>query len=433
MPLELEAPCSFCLQPLIASWPTARLDAWDGWNASKEAQMAKKYPGVRPLGNNRYEIRATHKDAASGKTKEAIRTVQASCIEEAALLRKELRDSLSAAPVEEMTVKAYCRSWLERRRDGANSADGEPLRRGTLMRYAQHLDRFCEAFGHMPISSLTPFHIKEWLAREAKRPSKRSKDGTVSGYTVLGMLRTVRTVTADAKVDLGLASWCCERVASSKATPEYTEEDPNALTPAQLEAMWTAMRETEPEWFPLFAFMADTGVRFCHAHCMEWTDLDLEVGTYRINRSRYRGEVNPPSKRKSGHHSGALPAELVAVLREHRDRAGGTLAFPSPVGGGYIDHKSFSRAVHRARVLAGIPFRLTPHGCRRTMATLADSVVGEGMAQKLLGHATKAMTRRYVAVDIEAKRQAIETVVALRKAGTQIGTENAGSKATDWN
>lgn len=398
-----------------------------------------KYPGVRPLGNNRYEIRATWKNPSTGKMKETLRTVIAPNINAASGMRQDLVAELqrSAGHVDRWTVKAYCRWWLERRRDG--EGDQGALRRGTLIRYAQHLDSFCNALGGLFMDELTPLHIKRWLADEAKKPSKRTSDGLISGYTLLGMLRAVRTVTKDAQTDLRLPHWACERVKAPKPVSTYTEEEPNALTPGELERLWQSIRMTEPEWFPLFAFMADTGLRFCHAHAMQWDDLDLDAGVYRINRSRYRGEVNPPSKRKSGHHTGILPAELVEVLREHRvvlEASEGpgvrpVLCFPNSVGT-YADHRSLSKAIARAARLVGIAKRITPHGCRRTMTTEVVHVAGEAVAQTIVGHATTAMTRRYVAHDLDTKRAAVEAVVQRRVATrsvpapivTTIGTQD---------
>lgn len=386
-----------------------------------------KHPGVRPLGSNRYELRATWKDPATGKTKEVMKTVTAASVGKAAALREAMVDDLRHAAVllERPTVQAYCLSWLRRRRDG--EGDVRPLRRGTFARYAQHLDRFCAALGHVFMDELTPKMIEEWLAKEANRPA-RTSTGVVAGYTLLGMLRIVRTVTRDAQAKLLLSHWPAQGVKAPRPMKQYTEDEPNALSPLEVNRLWTVMRETEPLYFALFAFMAETAVRFCHAHAFEWRDLDLDRGVWQIGRSRYHGEIGPPSKSKSGHHSGALSAELIEVLREQRIRATGDLVFPSKRGL-YLEHRPLSKAIARAAKLAGITQRFTPHGCRRTATTQVTAIAGEGMAQKIAGHATAAMARRYNAVDVEAKRPVIEEMARLRReaVGTSIGTSTANA------
>ena len=374
---------------------------------------------------NHWRIRVVGNCPATGRRKEIDRVVLASNKHEAGKIEIALRDELHASSDahDRPTVKAYCDSWFVRRRDG--EGDQGPLRQGTLIRYAQHLDRFVAALGHRFMDELTPMMIKNWLTEEAKRPG-RGDDGKVSGYTLLGMLRVVRTVTRDAQTDLRLPFWPCERVKCPKPLNEYVDDE-NALAPEDLSRLFDTMRTTEPAYFPLFAVMAFTGLRFCHAHALEWTDLDLDAGTYRIARSRYRGQASAPSKRKSGRHSGALVPELVDVLREHRAKllreqhpgmAEG-LVFPTSIGT-HIDHRAVSKAITRAAKAAGITKRFTPHGCRRTLNTIAMQVAPAELVRKVIGHNTAGMTERYLAAGLSDKRRLVEGVARVVRGGAPL-------------
>lgn len=131
------------------------------------------------------------------------------------------------------------------------------------------------------------------------------------------MLRVVRTVARDMQTDLRLSHWACERVKCPKPLHQHTQEEPNALTPSELGALFETMRATAPTYFPLFAVIAFTGLRFCHAHAIDWADL-----TWRRARSRSPSpataarSMRPPAE--VGQHSGALAPELVEVLKQHR-------------------------------------------------------------------------------------------------------------------
>jgi hypothetical protein len=177
---------------------------------------------------NHWRVRVVGTDPATGRRREIDRVVEAANQREAARIEVQLRDELTADKHDHPTVRAYCDSWFQRK--VAGEGDQGPLRRGTLVRYGQHLDRFIAALGHRRMEELTPAMVKAWLADEARRPG-RGEDGTVSGYTLLGMLRVVRTVTRDAQTDLRLPFWACERVRCPKPLHEYTEDEPNALTP----------------------------------------------------------------------------------------------------------------------------------------------------------------------------------------------------------
>ncbi len=76
---------------------------------------------------------------------------------------------------------------------------------------------------------------------------------------------------------------------------EWTfEEEPNAVTAVGLRALYDEMRRSEARWFPLFAVIAFTGLRFCEAAALRWGDVDLSSGALRIRRAIYRGLVGEP-------------------------------------------------------------------------------------------------------------------------------------------
>jgi integrase len=370
----------------------------------------KSKPGVRPLGDNRYAIRATLVDSVTKQRKEIKRVITAGNLREADAARDVLLAELERPAVAKearMTVSDYAVRWLTLRRP--------LLRPGTAHRYRLHLDRFIAALGGVWIDDLTPRMVTDWLAQEAK---------TLSGVTCLNALRVVRTMTKDATSELRLPAWPCDRVRAPKPVEVYDDEE-NALNPEDLARLFHAMRSTELRMFPLFAFMAYTGTRYCEAHALEWADLDFEASTVLIVRSRYQKALGPPKTRGSKRHL-SLPPELVDILRQHRAGLLRTqnpglarnLVFPTTTGS-YQDNAGLNHAIHRATKVAGIAKHFSAHGLRRTMNTLALKVAPAEAVRKLLGHTTAGMTTRYLAVDIDQKRAIADGVATLVRDATR--------------
>lgn len=376
----------------------------DGWHARREESGMKKYPGIRRMGTNRYRIRVTTTDAETGRRKEVDRVVSCGSLQEAVRVQGELREELLAAreEAERVTVRDFATRWFERRKP--------KLKHSTRLRYAEQLDLIIAGLGDTFMDRLTPGMVSDWLGEMAK---------AYSGYTCLGLLRVLRTMTRDAQAELGLSRWPCERVTRPKPVKEYTDEEPNALTADELKRLWAAMRDTEPEWFPLFALMAHTGLRFAEASALKWQDVDFEGGVVLIRRNQYRGVIGTPKTVGSRRRLPLVP-ELGAILKEHRAAMlreqhpglAGDWVFPSRAGS-LLSSGSLSAPMRRARKVAKIGHRVTAHGLRRTLNTLALQVAPSETIRAIMGHTTTQMTEHYNAPAIDARRAVLGRVIEL--------------------
>lgn len=372
----------------------------------------KSKPGVRPLGNNRYAIRATLVDPATKQRREIKRMITAASLREADDARDALLSELerpAAQKAARMTVSDYAVRWLTLRR--------ATLRPGTMHRYHSHLDRFIAALGSVWIDELSPRMVTDWLHAEA---------ATLSGVTCLNMLRVVRTMTKDATAELQLQRWACDRVKAPKPVRGYADGE-NALTPEELFKLFQSMRTQSPWHLPLFAFMAYTGLRFCEAHALRWSDVDFETRTAVIVRSRYMKAITDP-KTEQSKRLVSLPEELVEILKAQRAELvrrqnpglSADLAFPA-LKGGYQWHAGINNAIKAASASIGLVKRFTPHGLRRTMNTLGLQVASAEVVRKVLGHTTAGMTQRYLSVDLDQKRSLASGVAQLvRVAGRNV-------------
>ena len=346
----------------------------------------KKYPGICRLGPKRFRIRVTTTCQVTRRRKEVDRIVRCANVTEALRAQSELRDELCREVEAEqpglgkISVRDYANRWFERRKP--------KLKYSTRLRYAAHLDRVCDGLGDVTMAELNPAMVSDFLADQAE---------TFSGWTSLGLLRVMRTMTRDAQAELGLDRWACERVTRPKPVERYTDEEPNALTVEELRALWATMRESEPAWFPLFAVMATTGLRFAEATALKWSDIDTEANVIRVRRNQYQGELGTPKTSGSRRRVPLVP-EVAAIVEAHRVRLeskglSGDWVFPSSAGT-LLSAGALRKPLQRAAKRAGIAHRVTPHGLRRTLNTLALPLAPAETIRSIMGHTTSEMTTR---------------------------------------
>jgi len=278
------------------------------------------------------------------------------------------------------------------------------LKPSTRHRYSEQVRLICAGLGQIKMAELAPGQVADWLT---------ALPAHYSGATCMGLLRVLRTMTRDAKADLRLVHWACDRVGPPRPMAHYDEENPNALTADQLGRLFVSMREHEPTWFPLFATMAMTGMRFAEVSGLQWSDVDFKVGKIKVRRNVYRGMISTP-KTASSRRSIPLVPELASILRAQRDAVLSwqptcEWVFPSSVG---KPHHSgaLSEPLSRAAAIARIETRITPHGLRRTLNTLALQVAPAETIRTILGHVTMEMTTRYNEPDLDVRRDVLAKV-----------------------
>lgn len=218
--------------------------------------------------------------------------------------------------------------------------------------------------------------------------------------------------------------------------PDHAEAPaaPNSLSPVQLAAFLTAMREDHPQHYALVVLLAYTGLRFCHASALHWSDWDEAKGVLRISRKQVRGKVGPVTRKKQAPKEYPVEPELAAILKEHRRRlvkeqAPGLakdLMFPSKVGT-YRTPNTLDVAWAKCLAKANIDQRFTPHGLRYTFTDLVRLANVDAVVRRALtGHVTEEMQRHYSTVGLEEKRAAVAGVLRLVSVGAPDPTLAGG-------
>jgi integrase len=153
----------------------------------------------------------------------------------------------------------------------------------------------------------------------------------------------------------------------------------------------------------LYVVAVTAGLRPGEMLALRWSDVDLEAGTFRINRAFSDGVFatpkTPRSRRKielSNTARAALKAHRKHQLEEQMKRAvlwqDHGLVFPSTVGTP-LSHRNLVRSFKALLKRAGLPASTRLYDLRHTCATLLlNSNIHPKYVQELLGHASIAQT-----------------------------------------
>lgn len=398
-----------------------------------------KYPGVKKLGNKKYRVRGKAIDPRTGKSKEVDRVLNNVTAQQAARKREELLDEVRAAGQtnQRMRVGEYAQLWMKSKALKLDSA--------TANHYAAVLERhILPAFGEFYYDALTRHDVQAWVdqALTSGWKTRSGKPRTYALRTVEGWYWVLRSMTRDAIAELDLQRDPTFRVSFPEA-PQRLES--KALTAEQATKFLEAMREQYPQHFALTMMLAYTGLRFCHASALKWSDWDEDAGFVRIVRKQVRGKVGPLTRKKQAPREYPIEPELAAVLRWQRERMVALQApglaegwmFPTSTGTLRQPHSlghMWQRCMERIR----IDKHFTVHGMRYTFTDLVRQANVDAVVRRALtGHVTEEMQHHYSSVGLAEKRAAVAGVHRLvpigellvddsqpadSKVGTDVGT-----------
>jgi integrase len=372
-----------------------------------------------------YWIRAKVVDPRTGKNKEIDRILEGVTAHEAAQKRDALINEIkqSVEQIKKVRVGEFAKSWIESKTLKLDST--------TARTYADALENhILPALGNFYYDVLSPTDVQRWIDdallrgwTSEKRGSKRDKTKAVrraySRDTVKGWFRVFRTMTRDAMAALGLHRDPTLRITMPEESGVVDEA--NSLNPAQLAAFLTAMRTRYPQHYALVVLLAYTGLRFCHASALGWSDWDEARGVLRVERKQVRGKVGPVTRKKRAPTEYPVEPELGAILKDHRkrllkDQAPGLakgLMFPSTVGT-HRTPNSLDAAWAKCLAEAQIDKRFTIHGLRYTFTDLVRLANVDAVVRRALtGHVTEEMQRHYSNVGMDEKRAAVAGVLRL--------------------
>lgn len=408
------------------------------------------------VGGSTYWVRAKATDLRTGKKKEVEKLLEGVSLQEAAKQRAALVEvAKNPAPSQKRTrVREYAKEWLESKKLRIDAS--------TAKTYEAALEkRILPTLGDYYFDALTSSDVQKWIDTMTRRGwwseekgSKNEKTKRVRRmYTRKAMevwFRVLRTMARDAMVALDLPRDPTLRVSLPEGALDRSE--PNALSPQQLIAFLAAMKAECPQHYALVAVLAYTGLRFCHASALRWSDWDQQAAVIRVVRKNFRGEVGPVSRKKQAPKEYPVEPELREILlaqhamlkAEERKRLEqgdeiphpsaplkNPLMFPSKTGT-LRTANSLDVAFAKCKELAGITHRFTVHGLRYTFTDLVRRANVDAVVRRALtGHVTEEMQRHYSTVGLDEKRAAIAGVLRLVPPSKQDGNAGGSSGGSD--
>jgi integrase len=263
--------------------------------------------------------------------------------------------------------------------------------------YRRHVAPF---LGDCPLVSVTAKRILELRANlQAKtyRRRHRRKDGKVvsvekplSSRMVNLVMALVRSILRFAVANGHIPSAPTDLIARGKLMlpVEKGKLAPPIAKPEDVGRLLDAIREIAPRRFAMFAALVYTGMRKGEACGLRWADVDLDKRIIMVRRS-YGGWT-----KSSKHRDVPIPADLVTILRQHRNEEpyGGELCFPNDRGEVYSKNGKLEDVLGKGLASIGLP-RIRVHDLRHVYG--AHFVMAGGSIfdlQRNLGHHSVAFT-----------------------------------------
>jgi integrase len=340
---------------------------------------------IRRRGRNSFELRF-ELERVDGKRQRRCVSVKGGTLREAQRKLAELlvaADRGTLAEPSQDTVGRYLTHWL----------DSElTLAPKTKERYGEFLtQQIAPHLGDVKLQKLTPERLEQWHAALITAGLAPRTVGHAHRVLSRGLRRAVENGTLS------------RNVASIRKPPKVEEAEVEILTAAEIDALVAGLEGHR--FHPIASLALATGARRGELLGLQWSDIDLDRGTVRIERSveeTAAGLRLKPPKTRRGRRNTGLPAEAVAMLRAHKVAQmelrlalgqGGspTLVF-STLEGELLSPNGLSRdwrRVCRARKLPPCPF----HALRHTHASLLlRAGVDVLTVSRRLGHSKAAIT-----------------------------------------
>jgi integrase len=275
-------------------------------------------------------------------------------------------------------------------------------------------------WGEVPLKQIDYQAYSTWLGGLAVDGSQRGTGLSASRITQAHQL--VGAVLKYAQRTGKIAKNVATEIKRTEDLPTPTERERRYLTHRELLQLAKATERFET----LTLVLGYCGLRFGEAAALRGRHVGERELTIRLSATYVTGSgiVETTTKTNRVRHV-PVPEPVWQRLRDELPSEPNALVFPSHRGG-HLPIEEYRRAFDKACEVAGIA-DLVPHGLRHTTASLAISAgANVKVVQRLLGHATAAMTLdRYghllsddLAGVAEALGKAIEnTAVSLRYPG----------------
>jgi integrase len=287
--------------------------------------------------------------------------------------------------------------------------------------------RYVAGFGDYFIDKIEARDVERWKEHLAEMVAAEEFAPT----TVNTWISVLRVIMKAAKIAFDLPTVVTDTVRYLDTSEHdiYTDEEPNALLPAEVPAFMARLRELFPQHFAMAYLGLITGLRPStlrplRRHGAE-CDVDWKENRLRVRRSHTVGEEVMRTTKQRNRYTIGLPVEAMRVLEWHVDtqlrtpeQQASDLLFPT-VDGGFRSPSVLQKPFAEVAEELGLTKRVTPRALRRTFNDLARAAqVQDAVTRSISGHLTEGMQRHYSTVSGEEQRQALAKVIDLTRVRT---------------
>ena len=285
--------------------------------------------------------------------------------------------------------------------------------------------KYVTGFGDFFLDKIESGDIERWKEQQAALVAA----GDYAPTTVNTWIGVLRVIMKAAKRALDLPTVVTDGVRYLDVSEHdiYTDEEPNALLPAEVPAFMAKLRELFPQHFAMAYLGLITGLRPSTLRPLRRSGAECDVAwkenRIRVRRSHTVGEEVMRTTKQRHRYTIDLPVEAMHVLQWHVDnqlrtpqqQASDSL-FPASDGrfrSPSVLKKPFAEVAQEL----GLTKHVTPRALRRTFNDLARAAqVKDVVTRSISGHLTEGMQRHYSTVSGDEQRQALAKVIDLTRA-----------------
>jgi integrase len=268
-------------------------------------------------------------------------------------------------------------------------------------------------------------HVEAWKAGVAKLVAQ----GLYSPVTVNGWISTLFVILRRAQAEMDIKHDATKGVhlLDTAEHETYTEEEPNALTEAEVGLFLNCMFDNFPQHFAMTYLGLATGLRPSSMRPLRrkggQPDVLWDKSQLLIRRSHTLGKEVMKTTKTGVKQRIRVPDDLLAVLLWHvstqlktQEQLDSELLFPSELGG-FRGANALQKPFKACARAAGLGKRFTPRGMRRTFSDLARRAKLESLViMNITGHKTERMKEHYSTVAEEEQQEGIARILTRLKA-----------------
>jgi integrase len=297
--------------------------------------------------------------------------------------------------------------------------------------------KYVPGFGDHFVDKIETRDVEHWKEQLAELVAAGDYAPTTIN-TWIGVLRVIMKAAKRA-FDLPTVVTDGVRYLDTSEHDIYTDEEPNALLPAEVPAFMATLRELFPQHFAMAYLGLITGLRPSTLRPLRRSgpecDVDWKENRLRVRRSHTVGEEVMRTTKQRHRYTIGLPAEAMQVLEWHvqtqlrtPEQQASELLFPA-VDGRFRSPSVLKKPFAEATEELGLTKHVTPRALRRTFNDLARAAqVQDVVTRSISGHLTEGMQRHYSTVSGDEQRQALAKVIDLTRLQAGRGLRPAGGE-----